>query len=136
MIRNFGAAEMDRILEMSAQVGDALNVLAEIDKIVGYRITQKWVFVDLLWLIMQHHKAGETIDSTKAAACYVDFDKKRREFNGRPEVLIRGHRRNPALDRHLYNYIVAFRSQGGQQANLNLRNAAIRAFCPNINRRD
>jgi hypothetical protein len=99
-------------------------------------ITQKWIFVDFLWLFMQRHAEGATIDIQKAAASYLQFEAKRREFNGKSEVLIRGRRHNPALDRHLYNYIEAFRIQGGQQANLKARNAAIRAFCPDIDRRD
>ncbi len=136
LVREFGQADTDRVLEMSAEVGDALNVLAEIDKIVGYRITQKWIFVDLCWLIMQRHASGAEVDAAKLAACYLKFEKKRREFNSRPEVLIRGRRRNPKLDRHLYNYIVAFRTQGGQHAKLNLRNVALRAFCPDIDRRN
>ena len=136
MVRDFGPSETDRILELSARVGDALNVLAEINTQVGFGVTQKWIFVDLFWLILQRHEAGVAMDAAKVASCYREFEKRRREFNGRPEVLIRGRRRDPALDRHLYNYIMAFRTQGGQQGNLNIRNAAIRAFCPDIDRRN
>lgn len=136
MVLDFGPAETDRILEMSVEVGEALNVLAEMNHLAGRAITQKWIFVDLLWLIMQRHAAGATIDTRKAVSSYLKFEKKRREFNSRPEVLIRGRRANPALDRHLYNYILAFKTQGGQQANLNIRNRALRAFCRDIDRRD
>jgi hypothetical protein len=135
MVSQFGQAETDRVLEMSAQVGDALNVLAVVDEIVHHRLTQKWVFVDLCWLIMQRHEADVAVDAAKLAACYLEFEKRRREYTSRPEVLIRGQRRNPKLDRHLYNYIMAFRTQGGQQANLNIRNAALKAFCPDIDGR-
>ena len=65
---------------MSAQVGEALNILAKIDEIAGYRITQKWIFVDLLWLIMQRQSAGAVVDPAKAASCYLEFEGKRREF--------------------------------------------------------
>src|SRR6266481_2207072 len=132
MVREFGTERTEQILRMSAQIGEALNVLAKMDEIVGYRITQKWIFVDLIWLIMQRQSAGAVVDPSKAASSYLEFEKKRREFNSRPEVLIRGRRRNPQLDRHLYNYIVAFRTQGGQRASVNIRNAALRAFCPDI----
>jgi hypothetical protein len=136
MVREFGTDKSDQVLRMSAQVGDALNVLAKIDEIVGYRITQKWIFVDLLWLIMQRQSAGAVVDPHKAASSYLEFEKRRREFNSRPELLIRGRRRDLKLNKHLYNYIVAFRTQGGQRASLDIRNAALRAFCPNIDRRN
>jgi Protein of unknown function DUF262 len=136
MLLDFGPAETDQILKVSAQVGEALNVLAEINKVVGYRITQKWIFVDLLWLIMQHHTRGATIDIQKAASSYLKFEERRREFNSQPEVLIRGRRQNPTLDRQLYNYILAFKAQGGQQANLRTRNQALRAFFRDIDRRE
>jgi hypothetical protein len=136
MVRDFGPGQMDQILRMSAEVGDGLNVLSQVDNIVGHTITQKWIFVDLLWLIMQRHAGGAAVDPNKLATCYQEFEKKRREFNSRPEVLIRGRRREPQLDRHLYNYILAFRTQGGQRANLNTRNAALRAFCADIDQED
>ncbi|MER8464527.1 DUF262 domain-containing protein [Mesorhizobium sp. M1396] len=135
MVRHFGPTQAERVLEMSAEVGDALNVLAEVNEIVAHRITQKWIFVDLCWLVMQRHQTGAAVDAVKLAARYLDFEDRRREFNSKPEVLIRGRRRNKALDRHLYNYIVAFRSQGGLAVNLTVRNAALRAFCPNIDAR-
>jgi hypothetical protein len=135
MLGAFGHAHTDRVLELSAQVGDALNVMTEINDLLEGRITQKWGFVDLAWLIMQRQAAGAVIDTTVLAANYDAFDKRRREYNSEPERLIRGRRRDPALDRHLYNYITAFRTQGGVKANLLIRNNALAAFCPNINRR-
>jgi hypothetical protein len=136
MLLDFGPSDTDRILEMSAKIGDALNVLADVNELVGHKITQKWIFVDFLWLFMQHQAAGATIDVEKAATSYLNFEQKRREFNSRPEELIRGRRPNQALDRHLYDYILAFKAQGAEQANLRTRNVAIRAFCPDIDRRD
>lgn len=136
MVRDFGPGETERILKISAVVGDALNVLSKVNELVGYRITQKWIFVDLLWLIMQRHSAGATVDVEKVAERYRTFENQRRSFNSRPEALIRGRRSDPKLDRHLYNYILAFRTQGGQKASLSIRNAAIRAFFPNIDRRN
>jgi hypothetical protein len=135
MFEEFGPDRTDEVLELSAEVGDALNVLDEVNTIAGRRITQKWIFVDLAWLIMRRIEAGATVDPRKLAASYMAFEQRRREYNSRPEVLIRGRRNNPALDRHLYNYIQAFRTQGGMRANIAAREAALRAFCPNIDAR-
>lgn len=135
MVTDYGPARADEVLELSAEVGDALNVLAEVNNLASGRITQKWIFVDLCWLIMQRHEAGTMVDPAKLAAAYESFEARRRDYNNRPEVLIRGRRRDPALDRHLYNYIGAFRLQGGLAANIALRAAALRAFCPDIDGR-
>lgn len=135
MILDYGTDQHDRILEMFAEVGDALNVLCEVNRLADFRITQKWIFVDLCFLVMQRQKAGAVVDPEKLHAAFEAFERRRREFVSNPQALIRGRRRNPALDRHLYNYIEAFRLQGGLAANLQTRAAALRAFCPNIDGR-
>lgn len=135
MILDYGPNQSDRVLELSAEVGDALNVLAAVNQRANYKITQKWIYVDLCFLVMQRHKAGAVVDPDKLYSAYETFEALRRLHMSKPEVLIRGKRRNPALDRHLYNYIEAFRLQGGLAANLTTRASALRAFCPNIDGR-
>jgi len=129
---SFTANRADEILEMAAEVGDALNVLEAVDAELGRKLTQKWIVVDLCWLIMERQRAGRTTDAVKLAAAYRSFDSKRLEFNSKPEVLIRGRRKDAALDRHMYNYINAFRLQGALAKNLRDRAAALKAFCSNI----
>jgi hypothetical protein len=135
MILDYGPDQSDTILELSAKVGDALNVLCEVNRLADFQITQKWIFVDLCFLVMQRHKAGAVVDPEKLHGAFEAFERRRREFVGDPENLIRGRRRNSALDRHLYNYIEAFRLQGGVAANLQARATALRAFCPDIDGR-
>lgn len=134
MLLEYDRTRTDECLELSAKVGETLNVLHEVNTLVNFRITQKWMFVDLCWLIMQRSSSGETVDAAKLASCYEQFEKRRRKFNSHPEDLIngKGHSR---LDRHLYQYITAFRAQGGLQENLRIRNAALHAHCPKIDRR-
>jgi hypothetical protein len=136
LLTEYDHTRSQEALEVSAKVGDALNVLHDVNTITDFRITQKWIFVDLCWLIMQRQSTGATVSASKLAKCYLEFDQKRREFNSKPEVLIRGKRTNPILDRHLYHYINAFRAQGGLQASLETRNLALRAHCPNIDERN
>ncbi len=135
MISEYDHTRTEEALEVSAQVGDALNVLDTVNALLDFRITQKWIFVDLSWLIMQRQASGAVVSPEKLADSFRAFERRRREFNSRPELLIRGKRTNPALDRHLYQYINAFRMQGGIHTNLQLRNAALRAHCPNIDMR-
>ncbi len=135
LIASYGPDRADEILEMAAEVGDALNVLEEMNAELGGKLTQKWIVMDLGWLIMERQRAGRSTDVAKLAAAYRDFDARRLEFNSRPEVLIRGRRKNPALDRHLYNYINAFRLQGATAANIRIRAGALKAHLANISGR-
>lgn len=135
MIVEYGPDRAAEVLELSAEIGDALNVLAQVNELANYQITQKWVFVDLCWLVIQRHAASAQVDPARLAAAYQAFETRRRQHSGSPELLIRGRRRDPALDRHLYNYINAFRLQGGTAANIATRAAALRAFCPDIDGR-
>jgi hypothetical protein len=134
MVLDFGPDRAAEVLSISERIGEALNVLAAVNELVGYRITQKWLFVDLCWLIIKRHEAGAVVDPSKLAAAYKDFEDRRRAYIGRADDLIRGSK-HTALDRHLYDYINAFRAQGGIQANLIARATALRAFLPNIDAR-
>lgn len=135
MILAYASGRDSEVLEISAEVGDALNVLAAVNERLRRRITQKWIFVDLCWLVMQRHSAGVQVDAAKLADAYAVFDSRRKEFTRAPDTLIRGRGRVSALDRHLYHYINAFRLQAGTATNLIIRNAALRAFCPDIDGR-
>ncbi len=72
------------------------------------------------------------MDALELASRFRDFEVARKAHTARPEVLIEGRRARASLDRHLYDYITAFKSQGGLRENLVLRNEALRAHCPDI----
>jgi len=133
MILSYAAPDQaTSVLELSARVGDALNVLEEVNRLTNLRITQKWIFVDLCWLVMQRQEAGVSVDPVLLAACYDAFEDERRRYSSAPEVLVQAGRTTSALDRHLYAYIQAFKLQAGTSANLQIRAQALRAFCLNI----
>lgn len=135
LISSYGPDRAEDILEMAAEVGDALNVLEEVNAAIGRKLTQKWIVLDLCWLIMERQRQGQSTDVTKLAAAYQAFDERRLEYNSKPEALIRGRRKNRALDRHLYNYINAFRLQGALAASIRTRAAAIKALFGDISGR-
>lgn len=145
MNAEYGAARMDEILRCSREVGEALTVLADVNRLANFQITQKWIFVDLCWLVMQYQANGISVDASKLKAAYVHFETLRRQYISNPGDLLRRppRLREPGrrplthiLDRHLYNYIIAFRTQGGDKQNLALRNQALRAFCADIEATD
>lgn len=132
MVQEFGSEKAARVLEITAAVGDALTVLSEVNRKLDFRITQKWIFVDLCWLIIQRQAENQVIDTDELAENFQAFERLRRKYNARPEDLIRGAEEQPKqarLNRQLYAYIVAFRAQGATHANLKIRNVALRAFC-------
>jgi hypothetical protein len=101
-------------------------------------------FVDLCWLVMQHQADGVAVDAEKLTVAYLNFETLRRQFNSRPDDLLRPELRlqqgnrpsNDSLDRHLYNYIIAFRTQGADKQNILIRNEALRAYCCDIEATD
>src|SRR5262249_21833861 len=98
----------------------------------NFKITQKWIFVDLCLLVLTRQRAGAVVDPDKLFAAYRSFDDLRRQYTAEPEVLIRGRRRVRTLDRYLYEYLIAFRVQGGTAGNVEVRARALNAFCPDI----
>ena len=132
MISEFGPDRGAEVLEMSSKVDEALTVLAEINAQIEYSITQKWIFVDLSWLIMQYQAEGKSVDTDKLARRFRNFESLRRKYNAEPEKLLQPGAHpdvTDALTQHLYDYIGAFRVQGGLRGSLVTRNKALRAFC-------
>ena len=129
----YAVADMEDILGLSSKVGDALNVLAEIDQHTRFRITRKWIYVDLLWVIMQLHEQGKSIDVQKITAKYNYFEERRRKYTSEPDLLLNSRRRDAAPnDRALYEYIYAFRADGASKTNLQKRNKALRKFLRDV----
>lgn len=133
MQTEYAVADMEDILALSATVGEALNVLSEMDQHTRFRITRKWIYVDLLWIIMQFQAEGKSIDVEKITSQYDYFEERRREYTSEPDLLLNSRRRDAAPnDRALYEYIYAFRADGASKANLQKRNKALRRFLKNV----
>lgn len=131
MIAEYGADRGEEVLELSARVDDALNVLKLVNEQLGFSITQKWIFVDLAWFIMQQQESGKALDVQKLAKKFQHFETLRREYVSRADSLLQAGQHPDVPDswsQHLYDYIGAFRVQGGQRSSLTVRNRALRAF--------
>jgi hypothetical protein len=123
----------EEIMALSAKVGDALNVLSEVDAHTRYPITRKWIFVDLLALIMKLQASGKAIDVAKFTAAYDAFEEHRRDYTSSPELLLNGRRKDAQpLDRSLYDYLFAFRTEGAKAASLQARLKAMARFFKNV----
>lgn len=130
MITEYGTDRGLEVLALSAKVDDALTILEEVNGILSQTITQKWIFVDLSWFIMQCQDEGKSLDAERIARKFKAFENLRRIYNSEPEKLLTDGEHpdvSDALGKHLYSYIFAFRIQGGLKANLKFRNIALRA---------
>jgi hypothetical protein len=131
MLLEFGPDQGPELLACSSSVNEALTVLTEVDAELKRRITQKWLFVDLAWLIIQQQAAGIEVNADDLAESFVEFDDLRRKYTSKPEDLLKakGSARQLRLNKALYDYVMAFRAQGATHANLRIRNASLRAYC-------
>ncbi|WP_085654941.1 MULTISPECIES: DUF262 domain-containing protein [unclassified Pseudomonas] len=133
MVVEFGVDRAADVLRISSRVSEALTVLAEVDGCLGHRLTQKWLFVDLTWLIMQQQLAGIEVNAEELADNFSEFESLRRQYTRYPESLLQDahkqSRANKLWNKLLYDYIMAFRAQGATHANLKTRNVSLRAFC-------
>jgi len=131
--REYNGRPPEDLTDLSSKVGEALNVLAEIDQLTRYRIIRKWIFVDLLLHIMKLQGAGKAIDVNRFAASYDAFEERRQQYTSEPDLLLNARRKDAAPnDRALYDYIYAFRTEGAKSANLLQRNKAITKFIRNV----
>jgi len=131
MVLEFGPDKAPDLLVFSSAVNDALTVLEEVDAQLKRQITQKWLFVDLVWLIVQQQTAGIEVNADDLAESFMEFDDLRRKYTSKPEDLLQseGTAKQLRLNKALYDYIMAFRAQGATHANLKTRNASLRAYC-------
>ena len=131
MILEFGPDKGPELLALSSAVNEALTVLAEVDTQLKRRITQKWLFVDLVWLIVQQQTAGLEVNADELAESFTEFDDLRRKYTSKPEDLLQavGTAKQVRPNKALYDYIIAFRAQGATHTNLKTRNNSLRAYC-------
>lgn len=99
---------------------DILEFLNKVNKLTSYRITQKWIFVDLFYLLFQNKAKLNKISPKGFAEVYLQFDKDRRKYNAEPDKLLLGKPNQQNQD--LYDYIMAFKISGGERKNLEQRN--------------
>ena len=103
-----------------------LAFLAKINELTSRRIKQKWIFVDLFYLLYQNKTKLKKIKLKEFAEIYVKFDQRRIKHTAEPSRLLIGKPTKKNQD--LYAYISAFKISGGEQKNLNQRNEILKRF--------
>jgi hypothetical protein len=104
-------------------------VLDEVNQRLGFKLVEKWLFVDLCWFVMQREASGAAVESTTLAERFASFNALRKKYTGKPEQALEAPEIRAPLRRHLYAYIEAFKTQAGTKEQLATRAKVLSAFC-------
>ena len=126
LLRAYESMSAGTVTDLARQISDVLDILGTVDALNTSRITQKWIFVDLAWLISDGLNEGGMVDGIRLATLYAQFDRRRKAATKAPEALLEGT--PSALDRALYRYIINFASEGADKTRLNARHSAMKTL--------
>jgi len=110
----------DKYQPVIASIMDILDFLKLVNERCGKRITQKWIFVDLVYLLYSNIEKLKFLSAEEFAKIHDSFDRGRLEHNAKPEDLL-AESPVPSANRDLYKYIQAFKIGGGEEKNLAVR---------------
>ena len=116
--------DADDYAPLMADADDILTFLDKVNARTSGRIRQKWIFVDLFYLLYQNKTKLKKLNINDFADTYVQFDQDRLEHNAEPEHLLSGKPTKKQQD--LYDYILAFKISGGEWENLEQRNKVLK----------
>lgn len=129
LYQEFDHSHTSRVMKIAAEVNKALEVLASVNRLLGLGIRHKWIVVDLAWLIIQGHREKKKISVTKLAENFGAFDALRRQFTKAPEEAFSYSKLTKTQQKELYNYLTAFKLQGGTKSSVATRSHALSTFC-------
>lgn len=107
-----------------AEADKILTFLNKVNLHTGKRLTQKWMFVDLFYLLFQNKDKLTKLKDRDFANKYQEFDENRLNYTGNPSVLLDG--KPTTAQKNLYDYIQAFKFPGAEQKNLKQRNRVLK----------
>jgi hypothetical protein len=124
----FHSADTDQVMKIAAEVNKALTVLDAMNGLLGFSLRHKWLVVDLAWLIIQRMRKNTKTSAPTLANQFKKFDELRRKYTALPEEALAATDVNKMLGKHLYQYLIAFKLQGGTKSNVEARSKALAEF--------
>jgi hypothetical protein len=130
MYGEFAHAPIVQLHDLNTKVEKALSIISELDPKLAFRIRDKWIFVDLFWIVLQEQEAKRRVHVATLAEQFSSFDELRREYRSHAEDLLetRASASVKVRNRRLYEYIQGFEKQGATRKSLEIRNRALRSF--------
>ena len=126
--QEFHSADADQVLRISAEVDKALTVLDEMNELLGLSLRHKWIVVDLAWLVIQQMRQKTKPNAHSLANQFKIFDELRRRYTRSPEAALTSSAVSKKLGKCLYQYLIAFKLQGGTKSNVGVRWKALSEF--------
>ncbi|MDA7417067.1 DUF262 domain-containing protein [Xenophilus arseniciresistens] len=128
LYQEFDASHNNALMKISKEVEAAFAFLDALNALLGFSIRHKWIVVDLAWWVIQQLRLKVKLDVQVTASRFQVFDALRRKFTHAPEEALVSSEVSKRLSKHLYNYLVAFKLQGGTKGNVLVRSNAIDQF--------
>lgn len=116
-------SDPNKIFKFSSRAILVLDFMAKINKAANLRITQKWIFIDIFYLLYRSRKNWKDMDVDKISERYVTFDLMRLKYNKEPEALLVGE--VSPENKNLYDYIMCFNNEGANKSSLLTRSRVI-----------
>ena len=124
LMEDYKSTDSSIYIPIMADAGEILTFLDKVNKKTSRRIKQKWIFVDLFYLLYQNKERLNKIKPKEFAEIYLKFDQQRLKHTSEPEKLLSG--KPTKKQRDLYDYILAFKISGGESKNLKQRNEILK----------
>lgn len=128
LFQEFDTTHTDRVMKISAEVNKALTFLDAVNEQLGFSVRHKWLVVDLAWWAIQQMRQKKKPNVRVIATQFEAFDVFRRKYTSAPEVALSNSETSKKLGKHLYQYLNAFKLQGGTKGNIVVRSSALGEF--------
>lgn len=109
----------EELMQLSGLVSDAFDLLSEINLSANQGITQKWMFCDQTYFLIKKVREDAEVDTDAMAQVYREFETRRLAHINNADALLEGEHNE--ADQDLYDYIQAFRIEGGRQESVATR---------------
>ncbi|MBE7492968.1 MAG: DUF262 domain-containing protein [Planctomycetes bacterium] len=114
----------DTYAPVLADADAILTFLAKVNDQTAKRLWQKWMFVDLFYLLYKNKNIVSKLSAIDFAKAYAAFDKARLEHTAEPKRLLAN--RPTKVQKDLYDYITRFKLSGGHHDSLRIRHNVLK----------
>lgn len=128
LYQEFDSTHTVRIQKISAEIDATLDFLNSLNAQLGFTIRHKWIVVDLAWWVILQRRQSIKLNAQVVAERFNSFDQLRKKHTSAPEDVMNKSGLNRKLSKALYQYLVAFKLQGGTKGHILLRANALHQF--------
>jgi len=128
LYQEFDQTHTDRVMNITTEVNKALTFLDAVNELLGFSIRHKWIVVDLAWWVIQQTRQKKKLNEKLIATQFEIFDVLRKKYTSAPEIALANSEISKKLGQHLYQYLNAFKLQGGTKGHIGVRSAALVEF--------